>query len=579
MLANRLSYLLDICGPSETIDTACSSSLVALCRALTAIEIGECESAIVGGVNALLSPSMFAVLTRAGMLCEDGRCKAFSRYANGYVRGEGVGVIWIRPMETAKADGDHVYAVIKGGAVNHGGRVSSLTVPSPEAQADAIIRCYEKANIDPSTVGYIEAHGSGTELGDPIEINGLKKAFHHLYEKWDKPAPGEPSCGVGTVKSNIGHLESAAGIAGVLKVVLALKYKTLPASLHCGSINPYIDLQSSPFYIVNKQEKWKVPAGRGPRRAGVSSFGFGGVNAHVLLEEAPPQPRSLAAQDEHAALVVLSAKSENRLRACAVDLIGFLDSDELNSPDTEISLRDLAYTLQVGRDAYAVRIALVVDSLGDLRDKLNRFVNGQEDIENVHRGQVQRNDHTIEIIGRDEDLQGAIDVWMRKRKYSDLLCLWVKGLAVDWNKLYGPDQPRRISLPTYPFARERYWLPRTQLDSFPSGAASESPKGRPADLDEQLNERAGRQWFSFVEEWVVSPLEMEANSWLEKIDAKKDHALLVLSERLSDFEAIQDFCRELSRVSRSDRDLWETGFLQLGKVIVRDFRKEISIRF
>lgn len=556
ILANRLSYLLDTCGPSESIDTACSSSLVAVCRALTAIETGECDSALVGGVNALLSPSLFVALTRAGMLCEDGRCKSFSRDANGYVRGEGAGVIWMRPLDRAEADGDHIYAVVKAGAVNHGGRVNSLTVPSPEAQADAIIRCYEKANVDPSTIGYIEAHGSGTELGDPIEINGLKKAFQRLYEKWDKPAPVEPSCGVGTVKSNIGHLESAAGIAGVLKVVLALKYKTLPASLHCDSINLYIELDGSPFYIVNKPEKWKEPAGCGLRRAGVSSFGFGGVNAHILLEEAPPQLRSLAVEKEDSALVVLSAKSENRLKACAVDLLAFLDSEEFNPPDAEIRLRDLAYTLQAGREPHSERFALIVDSLADLRDKLNRFVNGGDDIENAYRGQAQRNDEAIGIIGRDEDLQRAIHDWMRKRKYADLLRLWVRGLAVDWNKLYGQDKPRRISLPTYPFARERYWFPETQN--------ADSMNRPPADLG-RLSEATGRQWFSFVEEWVASPLEIETDSWVEKIDARKGHALLVLSERGSDFEAMQAFCRELSRVSHSDRDLWEIGFHQLGE--------------
>src|SRR5947199_7564463 len=211
---NRMSYFLNLHGPSEAIDTACSSSLVAIHRGVSTIESGECSMAIVGGVNALISPEAHISFSRAGMLSPDGRCKTFSAAANGYVRGEGVGMLVLKSLAQAEQDGDHIYGVIVGSAGNAGGRASSLTAPNPRAQADVLIAAYRKAGIDPRTVGYIEAHGSGTELGDPIEINGLKTAWSELVtDSAASTRNREPWCGIGAVKSNIGHLELAAGIA------------------------------------------------------------------------------------------------------------------------------------------------------------------------------------------------------------------------------------------------------------------------------------------------------------------------------------------------------------------------------
>ncbi|HWU86503.1 MAG TPA: beta-ketoacyl synthase N-terminal-like domain-containing protein, partial [Kofleriaceae bacterium] len=283
---NRMSYLLNLHGPSEPIETACSSSLVAIHRAVRSIQSGDCEMALAGGVNTIVSPWGHIGFSRAGMLCEDGRCKTFSKHANGYVRGEGVGVLFLKKLSAAERDGDHIYALIRGSAENHGGRASSLTAPNPRAQAEVVKSAYREAGIDPRSVSYIETHGTGTALGDPIEINGLKKAFADLVG--DAPL-GEARCGIGSVKTNIGHLEMAAGIAGVIKVLLQLEHRTLVKSLHCDEINPYIQLDGSPFYIVREAQPWHAQtdrAGRSlPRRAGVSSFGFGGVNAHVVLEE------------------------------------------------------------------------------------------------------------------------------------------------------------------------------------------------------------------------------------------------------------------------------------------------------
>ena len=300
---NRMSYLLNLHGPSEPVETACSSSLVALRKGVMALQHGGCELAIVGGVNTMVTPDAHISFSKAGMLSARGRCATFSAQADGYARGEGVGMLVLKKLKQAQADGDPIHGVIRATAENHGGRANSLTAPNPKAQAELLEQAYTQAGVDPRSIGYIEAHGTGTALGDPIEINGLKTAFKRLYEQAQAPQPEQPHCGIGSVKTNIGHLELAAGVAGVIKVLLQLKHRTLAKSLHAEELNPYIQLEGSPFYIVRESLPWPAPLdaqGRElPRRAGVSSFGFGGVNAHVVLEEyvAPPaQPQASGPQ-------------------------------------------------------------------------------------------------------------------------------------------------------------------------------------------------------------------------------------------------------------------------------------------
>jgi len=461
---NRLSYLFNFHGPSEPVETACSSSLVAIHRALQVLAEGECELAIAGGVNTLLSPDSFVGFSNAGMLSEDGRCKTFSNEANGYVRGEGVGVLVLKRLSAAEADGDHIYGVIRGSAVNHGGRTQSLTAPNPKAQAAVLQAAYRRAGVDPRTVSYIEAHGTGTALGDPIEIEGLKQAFA-AFSQGGEPAVN--SCGLGSVKSNIGHLELAAGMAGVIKVLLQMRHKQLVKSLHCEEVNPYIQLDGSPFYIVQEARPWaalKDASGRElPRRAGVSSFGFGGVNAHVVIEEyvAPErEPVSLSP-----ALVVLSAKSEERLREHAAQLSDAIDRQGLG----EAELADMAYTLQVGREAMEVRLGLLANSMAEVKHKLAAYLAGEEAVEGLYRGEVKREKESIGLLSADEDMAKAFEAWVAKGKYGKLLDLWVKGLPFDWNRLYGDEKPRRISLPSYPFAKERYWVKGRVLEVAPAG--------------------------------------------------------------------------------------------------------------
>ncbi|ETR65974.1 MAG: hypothetical protein OMM_13431, partial [Candidatus Magnetoglobus multicellularis str. Araruama] len=283
IIANRISYVFDFSGPSEEIDTACSSSLVAIHRAVEAIRNGQCEMAVAGGCNMMLSPKVSIVLEQAGMLSPDGRCRTFDENANGYVRGEGVAAILLKPLNKARADGDPIHAVIKSSAQNHGGRAATLSTPNADAQSRVIVNAWERANIDPETISYMETHGTGTSLGDPIEISGLIQAFTHLYQKWGKDIPEHAHCALGSVKTNIGHLEAAAGIAGVIKTVLAMNHRKLPGNVHFQSLNPHIDMRM-PFYIVDDLRNWEPGYDDHnqmiPRRAGVSSFGFGGSNAH-----------------------------------------------------------------------------------------------------------------------------------------------------------------------------------------------------------------------------------------------------------------------------------------------------------
>jgi polyketide synthase PksN len=467
-IANRVSYFCNFHGPSIAVDTMCSSSLTAIHLACQSLQRGSCEAAIAGGVNVSIHPNKYLSLAQGRFVSSKGRCESFGEGGDGYVPGEGVGAVLLKPLEKAIADGDHIYGVIKGTAVNHGGKTNGYSVPNPNAQAWVIGQALKEAGIDPRTISYIEAHGTGTVLGDPIEITGLTKAFREYTSD-------NQFCAIGSAKSNIGHCESAAGIAGVTKVLLQLKNQQLAPSLHSEILNPNIDFGNTPFIVQQTLTEWKRPLINGlelPRRAGVSSFGAGGSNAHVVIEEyiskemdqsltninrqnsVPPamlQPAALM----HA-IIVLSAKNEERLREQARRLLAAINEWKF----TDAELDSIAYTLQTGREAMEERLGMVVGSLKELDEKLRGFIEGQDSPGDIYRGQVKGNKETLNVFNADVEMQEAIDKWIQRGKYAKLLELWVKGLIFDWNKLYGKNKPRRISLPTYPFANESYWFPK-----------------------------------------------------------------------------------------------------------------------
>ena len=459
VLTNRVSYLFNLRGPSEAVNTACSSSLVAMQRGIEAIRNGACEMAIAGGVNAILSPLGHIYFGKSGVLSNDGKCRVFDRGASGYIRGEGCGAVLLKPLGQAVKDGDHIYGVLPGAAVNHGGYSNSLTAPNPRAQAEVLSSAYENARVDPATVTYIEAHGTGTGLGDSIEVSGLKKAFQELYRRNQRPWPGKTRCGLGSVKTNIGHLETAAGIAGVIKVLLAMKHGILPANLHFDQLNPYIRLEDSPFDIVASTRRWERlvedDGGEIPRRAGVSSFGFGGTNAHVVIEEYMDERPGTDSREP--CIIALSAANEERLKIYCGKLLDYLK--KLADNKVQVSLADVAYTLQVGREAMDQRVALVVSDFPELRDILSRYCRGDGDTDSLYRGNARDSGTGMKLVIDGEDGADFIKNLVRKKKYDKLARLWVHGAQVKWELMYVSAQPRRVSLPTYPFARERHWMP------------------------------------------------------------------------------------------------------------------------
>ncbi|MWC28302.1 SDR family NAD(P)-dependent oxidoreductase [Paenibacillus sp. MMS18-CY102] len=463
MIANRVSYMLQLNGPSVTIDTACSSSLVAVHQAVRAIQGGECEQAIAGGVSLMLTPDTMVGASQLGVLSHEGKCKTFDKDANGYVKGEGIGVIVLKLLSQAEADGDTVYAVIKGGAVNHGGRAQTLTSPNSKAQAALLAESFKEAGFAPDTISYLELHGTGTALGDPVEVDGIKQAFRMMGNGGTSQRdPGY--CSLGTVKTNIGHLEPASGIAGLLKVVLAMRHGKIPGVRHLRQLNPLLQLDHTPFAIETETVPWEQlldSSGKPiPRRAGVSSFGFGGANAHIALEEHSDNRGQTADGDDHLPplpiLIVLSAPTRERLLAQAARLLEAIRAGQLRNSD----LPSAAYTLQIGREAWQERMGCIVTSIEELEARLAAYADGHEAAQEWHQGNVERDRAALEALGEGEDLAQVAARWIVKGEYGKLLDSWAKGLPVDWNTLYaGTKKPRRIALPAYAFAKHRYWVP------------------------------------------------------------------------------------------------------------------------
>ncbi|GFN30065.1 hybrid non-ribosomal peptide synthetase/type I polyketide synthase [Paenibacillus xylaniclasticus] len=456
-VANRVSYFLNLKGPSLPIDSMCSSSLTAIHEACEHIYNGECEMAIAGGVNLYLHPSSYVFLSAMRMLSPDGRCKSFGAGGNGFVPGEGAGVVLLKPLSRAIADNDQIYAVIRGTSINHGGKTNGYTVPNPVAQGELIREALDKAGVNARTVSYIEAHGTGTELGDPIEITGLTQAFR-------KDTQDTNYCAIGSVKSNIGHLESAAGIAGITKIILQMKHRKIVPSLNAERLNPNIHFAKTPFVVQQELAEWKRPVieengerREYPRIAGISSFGAGGANAHLILEEFIPQEHDCTLPPVSAqgpAVIVLSAKNHEALKEQAARLASFLDQNQL----ADCELADIAYTLQSGREAMEERLAVVVESVKELGDKLRAYVMGRTDITQLYQGRSRQDNESPGITVREEVSDAAVELWINMENYDKLAAHWVSGVHIDWDKLYGGVKPRRISLPPYPFARERYWI-------------------------------------------------------------------------------------------------------------------------
>jgi len=375
LAANRISYAFDLHGPSVAVDTACSSSLVAVHQACRAMEDGDCDLALAAGVSLVLTPDKTIALSQGTFLSSDGKCKPFDASADGYVRGEGAGVLLLKRLDRAQADGDRIYAVIRGTAVNQDGKTNGLTAPNGLAQQDVIRAALRDTGLGPSDIDYVEAHGTGTALGDPIEVEAIAAVLAGDGGRAD-------ALRIGSVKSNIGHLEAAAGIAGLIKVALCLHHRTLVPTLHLRQYNPHIPFAELPISVQQRTEPWIAEA---PRGAGVSAFGFGGTNAHVVLQEAPEpsagaapvvggDPTGSAAADRPRHLLLLSGASEAALRDLAGRYATYLG--EPSAP----AIADLCFTAATGRSHLAHRLAVHAQTSAELRAALAAFVDGIEPV-------------------------------------------------------------------------------------------------------------------------------------------------------------------------------------------------------
>lgn len=457
-IANRVSYYFNFHGPSMAVDTLCSSSLTAIHLACQSLQKGDCEMAVAGGVNVTLHPNKYVLLGQNNFLSSKGLCESFGDGGDGYVPGEGVGAILLKPLDKAIAEGDHIYGVIKSTAINHGGKTNGYTVPNPNAQAEVIRRAYKKADINPRAIGYIEAHGTGTALGDPIEISGLNKVFSEYTED-------RQFCRIGSVKSNIGHCESAAGIAGITKILLQMKYGYLVPSLHSRILNPGIDFNNSPFKVQQELEPWtrctlslNGETKEYPLTAGISSFGAGGSNAHIVIEEyiKPALPVNTGKLSQQ--IYVFSARDEKRLKEYAAKHQSYIATCNGKAEGDRDSLfQNMAYTLQVGREVMQERIAIVAADLEEVKKKLQDFINGEEYIPNLYQGNTKM--LTLKEVFEGAASEEFVKALIKSREFDKLAGLWVTGVAIDWHWLYADVSfPQLISIPTYPFAKGEYSL-------------------------------------------------------------------------------------------------------------------------
>ncbi len=460
-IANRVSYWMNLSGPSLTIDTACSASLTAVNLACEAIRRGDCSAAIVGGVNLDLHQSKFDINSAGGALSADGVCRAFGKGANGYVQGEGVGALFLKPLARAIADGDHIHGVIKSAVVTHTGRTSGYMVPSPHPQSRMIAMALERANVDARSIGYVEAHGTGTDLGDTIEIMALTKVFQ-------AQGTSARSCPIGTIKPGIGHLEAASGIVGLQKILLQMQHRTLVPSLHSSQTNEGIDFASTPFYVQQTVEEWRTKEIDGvpvPRRAGISAIGAGGTNAHVIVEEYVPAEAAATQSGPAEKIFPLSAKSEEQLREAARRLRDFLRG----APG--LAANDVAHTLQIGRKAFEYRLAVIATDLEDLAQKLDGFL-ADRSHDDVMPGHVKNAGRVTGYLSASERT-AFVQLITQSRDPRRLARLWSDGVIADFRGIDPGHPGRKTSLPTYPFVDERFWI--TQRKKAPAVVRADVP--------------------------------------------------------------------------------------------------------
>lgn len=471
VLASRISYVLNLQGPNLVVDTACSSGLVSVHLACKALKNKECTMAIAGGLHLIRQIND----RLEGVQSSDGRLSAFDKYAKGTVWGEGVCFIILKTLKKAIEDRDNIYAVIKGSAINNDGTTNGITAPSASTQSEVVVSAWEDAGIDPETISYIEAHATGTVLGDPIEVKGIKAAFEKYTQK-------KQFCGVGSVKPNIGHGVSVAAMSSLMKVILSIKNRQIPPNINFSEPNPYIDFANSPLYVNDRLKKWETNGV--PMRAGVSSFGFSRTNCHMVLEEAPSDDGSTGneARSQRPYVFTVSARSSNALAEYIKKYYSYILRNE------KFNIGDLCFTAATGRMHLGHRLVMIVKDKADFEGKIRKLADigftGLED-ENIIYGEFRivadtlKQDISGEITQKEKkELDRLAKALLQELKQGSFgmeavreICrLYIKGADVDWEELYEEQKPKRTSIPTYPFEHKHYWLkqrePAVQAGEF-----------------------------------------------------------------------------------------------------------------
>ena len=438
----RLSHTFGLRGPSVAIDCACSSSLVAVHLACQSLRARECDLALAAGVQLILSAEVTVFLCRAGALAPDGRCKAFDAAADGFGRGEGCGVVVLKRLSEAVADGDLVWGIIRGSAVNHDGRSSGLTVPSAAAQVQLLSRALAVAGLEPWNISYVEAHGTGTQLGDPIEVEALAAVY-------GKDRSRTNPLWLASAKGNHGHLEAAAGVAGLIKTVLSLHHRKFPPQLNFKKPNPHIPWNALHVKIPTLAEEWSTDS---PRIAGVSSFGFGGTNAHVIVEAAADAPSTT--YDNEPGMLLLSARTAAAVR----ELAGRYAAHWERHPD--LAVGDVCRTAAIGRSHFAHRIAASAASREAACSVLGSVARGELPPQ-AFTGHVSSN--SKEVAVRNGDSAATLE---------QVAADYVRGLPIDWTHWFPKAHRAPVVLPTYPFERQRYWIDEPRITARAFAGAS-----------------------------------------------------------------------------------------------------------
>ncbi len=465
ILASRLSYIFNLQGPAMVLDTACSSAMISIHEACQSIKSGESEMAVAGGINLFvigITKDLKGPMDLSSVESGGDKIRTFDRDAKGTIWGEGVGAVLLKPLSRAIKDGDNIHAIIRGSALNNDGASNGITAPSASAQEDVIIRAWKAAKIHPETINYIEAHGTGTVLGDPIEIKGLTNAFRRYTDKTQ-------FCGIGSLKPNMGHLVSASGIASLIKVVMALKHKVIPASINFENPNPYINFAESPVYINDSLQKWEK--GDSPRRAAINAFGFSGTNCHLVLEEAGEISSAEPAAQKSAYCLTISAKSQSVLEQMVMDFKKFINSTQ------DCNVESICYTSNIGRGHFSHRLAIVARNFEELKQKINKMQSnaiGGLEAEGIFYGEhkivieskknrdvgeitaAEKVKYTKETVSPIERL-GSLEGEEYYLALMAICSLYAKGADIPWNKVYSGRKIRKTRIPTYSFEKVRYW--------------------------------------------------------------------------------------------------------------------------